>query len=167
MRTVRRRQAAPLSVALLSLALTGCAVLFNPSQQQVPVASDPQGAEVLVDGTLMGVTPITLELSGLKDYEVVLRLQGQERRIVLESKVSGTFVALDVLPGLALAGVSIALGEAWSAGAVDSFPELVVIVGSGLGTIAGVGSVAVNVLVDAATGRWRQLSPTAIEVTFE
>jgi hypothetical protein len=85
MRVARCRLTASLTLALLAFALTGCAVLFNPNPQHVPVASDPEGAEVLVDGTLMGVTPITLELSGLKDYEVVLRLQGQERRFVLES----------------------------------------------------------------------------------
>jgi hypothetical protein len=80
--------------------------------------------------------------------------------------VSGTFVALDVLPGQALAGVSIALGEAWSEGPVDSFPELMVIVGSSVGVVVGVGSAAVNVVAAASTGRWRQLSPTTIAVAF-
>lgn len=52
--------AAPRLLALLCLvASTGCATIFSSSDQAVSFSSNPQGAEVLVDGVPIGVTPMT------------------------------------------------------------------------------------------------------------
>lgn len=54
---------------------SGCATLASPtSVQRVPVTSAPPGAELFVDGDLVGVTPVTVELSR-RDSEVSLRME--------------------------------------------------------------------------------------------
>ncbi len=48
--------------------------------KQVTIASDPQGAVVLVDGAAIGVTPVTKELTfgEQKAFEIVLKKEGYE-----------------------------------------------------------------------------------------
>ena len=46
-----------LLIPLLVLSSSGCATMFTPAFQEVPVASTPAGAEVWIDGELIGVTP--------------------------------------------------------------------------------------------------------------
>jgi len=48
-------------LALISLS-TGCASIVKGTTQAVPISSDPSGADVLVDGNLVGTTPTTVEL---------------------------------------------------------------------------------------------------------
>lgn len=43
--------------AVLSLGLAGCATIFAPGPDLVPVDSDPGGARVFLDGRLVGQTP--------------------------------------------------------------------------------------------------------------
>jgi hypothetical protein len=145
--------------------LSGCAALFAPDPQPVPVDTRPPGAGVYVDGEYRGTTPLTLELDGRATHDVTLRLDDQERTIQLTSSVGATWVALDVVPGLALAGASFAVASTGS-GYVDSFGELLAVFGGGVGMAIGAGSAAVAVGVDAATGRWYRLSPGDIVVEF-
>ena len=144
----------------LTLTLAGCAALFSPSLQPVPITSTPEGAQVFVDDALVGTTPLTLELDAGNSYEIVIRHLAQERRITLQTGVSGTMVALDVVPALALAGLGL-----W----VMSDPnraEMIEIVG--LSMIAtGAGWTALNLAIDASSGRWRRLSPNEVVVAFD
>lgn len=89
-------------VAALSLSsLSACGALFNGGPANVSVNSTPAGAEVWVDGTNRGVTPATLQLSKGQNHTVTLRRPGyQETSVVLNRKVSTTYVILDVLGGL-------------------------------------------------------------------
>lgn len=52
-----------LGVAVLALASTGCATLENGTTQRIPVTSDPPGAQVLLDGRPVGVTPTQITIS--------------------------------------------------------------------------------------------------------
>ena len=147
----------------LALSLAGCAALFSPRLQPVPITSTPEGAQVFVDDALVGTTPITLELDARTNYEVVVRHRELERRFTLASGVSGTMVALDVVPGLALAGLGVyamAENDPGDAEIVGDFIGLLMI-----GT--GVGSAALNVAIDASSGRWRRLAPREIVVVFD
>jgi hypothetical protein len=91
-----------LVVAAMSLSsLSACGALFNGGPANVTVNSNPAGAEVWVDGTNRGVTPATLQLSKGQNHTVTLRRAGyQEQTVVINRKVSGTYVILDVLGGL-------------------------------------------------------------------
>jgi hypothetical protein len=109
--------------------------------------------------------PVTLELYGRATHDVALRLDDQERTIQLTSSVDATWVALDVVPGPVLAGASFAVASRGQE-SLDSFGDVVMILGGAGGHAIGAASVAVAVGVDAATGRWYRLSPGEIVVEF-
>jgi hypothetical protein len=71
------------------LGTTGCATIVNGRNQDVPLASQPAGATVTVDG-LRATTPGTLTLKRDQDYKLVFTKEGfPERQATLEKKVSG------------------------------------------------------------------------------
>lgn len=79
-------------VALLLLAphLGGCATIINGTTQTIPVATEPPGAEVYVDGTIKGHTPVNLQLNRKESYQVRLALSGYpDRNLNMESKMGG------------------------------------------------------------------------------
>ena len=154
-----------IGVLLLTFALGGCAAVFDPHPQTIPVTSTPAGAQVFVDDTLVGTTPITLELDGRTDYDLLLRLNSEERRMTLESQVSGAYVAQDVLPGAALAAGSIAALVTCLPGSESMGGLCYLFTAPPL--ILGVGSSVVSVAVDSGTGQWLRLSPNHVEVIFE
>jgi hypothetical protein len=100
-------------VATLSLSsLSACGALFNGGPANVTVNSNPAGAEVWVDGTNRGVTPATLQLTKNENHTVVLRRAGyQEQTVVLNRKLSSTYLILDILGGLIPVIVDAATGS--------------------------------------------------------
>lgn len=66
-----------LSVAIISatLALTGCASMFNDSRQNITIKTVPEGAEILIDGRTM-VAPTTVSLKGKSEYFVTASKKG-------------------------------------------------------------------------------------------
>ena len=92
--------------------LSGCGALFNGSPAKVNFTSTPEGADVLIDGTRRGTTPVVLDLQKNKDYTVVFKKNGyREITAVLSKKVSGTYIVLDVLGGLIPVVVDAATGS--------------------------------------------------------
>lgn len=166
-----RRLVRAAALPLLTLVLSGCATIFAPELQSIPVTSAPPGAEVLVDGVSVGVTPLTLELEPRTSYEVTLRLGGETVATTLESGVDSTYVALDVGPGLALATLSaIGIAQAARAGADTGDEALGVLLLGGPAIVAlgaGVTTAATSVAIDASSGRWYRLSPSKVAVEFE
>jgi len=61
-----------LVAALLGLA-GGCASIVKGTTQTVPIASNPEGADILVDGQLVGQTPASVEIKRKRDHIVTLR----------------------------------------------------------------------------------------------
>lgn len=63
---------------VLSLVLAGCATLFAPGPDLVPVDSEPAGARVYLDGRLVGATP-TIVVVNRKDAGLLrIELPGYE-----------------------------------------------------------------------------------------
>ena len=97
---------------LLVVASTGCATLFNASQKSIPMASTPPEAEVWVDGSLRGTTPVSLELNNHTSHVVVFRKEGyQDVTCELDARVGAGWVILDVLGGLVPVIVDAATGS--------------------------------------------------------
>ena len=75
------RSSATLAFALIvSLGMSGCATLFSGSTDTITFTSEPDGAEVVVDGLSRGRTPVTIpvERPGFGDQMVTLRLEGYD-----------------------------------------------------------------------------------------
>lgn len=54
----------PLTIlAVMALAFTSCATLFTGTTQSVTIDSQPQGANIVIDGQLVGTTPARVRLN--------------------------------------------------------------------------------------------------------
>lgn len=101
-----------LTVICLSLYFTGCATLFKGTSEEINFGSNPVGAEVWVDGNMMGHTPVNFKLVTKKTYTIELRYQGQSKTITLNNHVGAGWIILDVLAGLIPVIIDAATG-AW------------------------------------------------------
>lgn len=71
-----------LGVLLATVGATGCATLFSNRSDDLKFDSDPSGAEILLDGRLIGRTPLTyaIERTAFGQPQVRLRLEGHKTR---------------------------------------------------------------------------------------
>lgn len=81
----------------MSLLLSSCATVFKGGEQNIAFNSNPQGAEILIDGEPFGTTPQIIRLEVQRSYEVTLRQGDQERDITIRNRVGTQWVVLDVL----------------------------------------------------------------------
>ena len=79
----------------------GCATLFKGSTDSVDFSSEPSGAQVYVNGNLLGTTPVQLKLESKKSYTLEFKKDGFETKtIVLNNSVGAGWIVLDILGGL-------------------------------------------------------------------
>jgi hypothetical protein len=88
--------------ALLAAVLTsGCAAVLGSHQKTFDLQSTPQSADVYVDGTRLGATPLRVKLDNHKNYTFVFRKEGyKEASCSLTKATGGGWVIFDVLTGL-------------------------------------------------------------------
>lgn len=97
---------------LLTLALAGCAAIFSSGPTALTFRSDPEGAQVLLNGVPHGTTPVVLELQADEDNIVTFRRAGcSDVTLPLETHVQAGFVILDLLAGIIGIAVDAATGE--------------------------------------------------------
>jgi uncharacterized protein YceK len=65
------------SVVLLVL-FSGCATVLSGTSQEITFNSEPAGAQVIVDGEVMGRTPVTVTLRKNKFDNVTVELEGYQ-----------------------------------------------------------------------------------------
>ena len=133
-----------LLIPLLVLGSSGCATMFNPRHQEVPVTSTPEGAEVWIDGEVVGVTPVTVTVKADENHEVVVKLGDEERAWALERRKSAggvlglagdvlilvpTGLVGGILIGLGIEGGSCAFSWGEGCAAPDAIPEFIVLGG--------------------------------------
>jgi hypothetical protein len=103
---------------LLALALfifDGCATIFKGSTDTVNYSSEPSGAKVYVNGSLMGTTPFQLELKSNQTYTIEFRKDGYENKtVMLNNSVGAGWIVLDVVFGLVPIIVDAATGNWYS-----------------------------------------------------
>jgi hypothetical protein len=54
----------------------GCATIIKGSHQAVPISSEPTSADVLLDGTLVGQTPMSIQMKRKHDHLVTVQKAG-------------------------------------------------------------------------------------------
>ena len=87
------------AVALVVFTVAGCATIVKGSTQKVPVASDPPAADVLVDGNLVGATPVTVTLKRKDDHLITIQKPGFQPRSVAVVKNVGGAVWGNIIAG--------------------------------------------------------------------
>jgi hypothetical protein len=89
------------AVVLASVvSLVGCATLFKQKSRTVAFNSDPQGADIYINGNRMGKTPMPMNLSNLKAVTVTFKKEGyDDKTYIINTKVGGGWVVLDCLGG--------------------------------------------------------------------
>jgi hypothetical protein len=93
---------------------SGCATLLAPKTHPLSLASEPQGAQVIVNGVDMGMTPLKLELKADQNFTIEFRKEGYETQThIVNSQVGAGWVILDVLFGLVPVIVDASTG-AWN-----------------------------------------------------
>lgn len=71
-----------LIIIAVMISMTSCATLFTGTTQEVTIDSTPPGAEIIIDGQTLGITPITVEVDRELDAlteggkEISLHLDG-------------------------------------------------------------------------------------------
>ena len=74
--------------------------------------SNPAGAEVLIEGNVVGTTPLTVNLNNHVGNRITLRREGhQDFTCVFETGVPSKWVILDILGGLVPIIVGSATGD--------------------------------------------------------
>jgi hypothetical protein len=88
-----------LILLLAVIILSSCAAILHGTTDEVNFNSNPEGAEVWVNGELKGFTPLlNLKLKSDKDYKVEIKKSGFTTHIgSINSGVSGGYIVADVL----------------------------------------------------------------------
>ncbi|MCX2837805.1 PEGA domain-containing protein [Salinimicrobium sp. MT39] len=100
------------AVLFIGMTFTSCATLFGKKSHPLALSSEPDGAEVYVNGFKMGVTPVELNLKADKSYTIEFRKNGFDSVTrVVNTKVGAGWVVLDVLGGVIPVVIDAATGN--------------------------------------------------------
>jgi len=77
---------------LAVLASLGCATIVDGTTQELTFGSEPEGAQVVLDGQVLGFTPLTVEIDRAEGRTVELRKAGYaSEQIALTTDLNPTF----------------------------------------------------------------------------
>src|SRR6516164_9781265 len=77
---------------------TGCATVFHGSSEKVTFTSDPEGANVYLDGMNAGFTPFEAPIDSRRNHTVEFKMDGYEpRNLAISSSAGAGWVVLDVV----------------------------------------------------------------------
>jgi len=78
-------------IASVSL-ISGCATIISGENQTVTIQTIPEGAEVVINGAVKGITPITFPLKREDGSVLELRKEGYKSHVgVLHTELNGMF----------------------------------------------------------------------------
>ena len=101
------------SIFIICFLISSCALIFKGTKEEVNFGSDPQRAEVYVNGVKMGETPFALKLVTKETYAIEFRLEGyKSKSFQINNKVGAGWIILDILCGLIPVIIDAATG-AW------------------------------------------------------
>ena len=101
--------------AVISFVFISCATIFKGTTDEVSFSSDPSGAKVYINGSLLGTTPVQLELKSKNSYTIEFKKEGYEpRTVVLNNSVGAGWIILDVIFGIIPIVVDAATGSWFS-----------------------------------------------------
>jgi hypothetical protein len=86
-------------IGALLMVFTGCATIVKGTTQTIPVASDPDSADVTIDGVLYGQTPIDLKVKRKRNHLVTINKTGFHPKNIPITKNVGGAVWGNILAG--------------------------------------------------------------------
>ena len=93
-------------------AFSGCAAIFKGNHSKVVATSQPEGADVYVNGYFYGTTPVKLKLRSKESYVLEFRKEGYKTQVRhIHSQVGAGWIVLDVIFGLIPVIVDAATGS--------------------------------------------------------
>ena len=99
------------TLCCLGLLLQGCATIMQGSKQSIPVSGSPAGATVILNGQIMGSTPLILKVARKEDHTLTIEKEGYEpTEIELKRRFSVLFIGNILIGGLVGMGVDAATG---------------------------------------------------------
>jgi hypothetical protein len=102
-----------IAVFLACIYFSSCALIFKGTKEELNFGSDPQRAEVYVNGVRMGETPLSLKLVTKKTYTIEFRKEGYKpETFQVNNSVGAGWIVLDILGGLVPVIIDAATG-AW------------------------------------------------------
>jgi len=100
-------------LAAFAFMSSSCALIFKGTSEEVRFGSDPQRAEVWVNGAKMGETPVSLKLESKKTYTIEFKMEGYKSVTKsITNHVGAGWIVLDILAGLVPVIIDAATG-AW------------------------------------------------------
>ncbi len=157
-------------LGLLTISLSSCALIAHGTSQNILVNSRPTGAEVFLEGELIGKTPMEVKLKRSGRHEITLRYGEQERVVIVKSRADTGSIILDATP-LAIAGglTVLACASTGSSSSSSGFVDF----GNDIAEAFCIGGLLVSLvsatplIVDGATGAWHVLSPKEVMADFD
>lgn len=103
-----------LFVVVALLPLVGCATIFKGGNEDVTFTSEPQGADVSVDGQPIGQTPVVAKLKSAKHHIIQMKADGYEpASMTLTNHVGAGWVVWDIFSWFGIALIVDALSGDW------------------------------------------------------
>jgi hypothetical protein len=100
---------------VMLMCATGCASIVKGTTQDIPMTSVPAGADVLVDGSLVGQTPLKAQLKRKNDHLVTIQKTGyQTKTVAVVKDVGGAVWGNILLGGLIGWGVDASTGAQYN-----------------------------------------------------
>ena len=95
--------------------ITGCATILKQKSVDVAVNTEPEGANVFLNGNRVGKTPITLNLPHKHSVVLVFRKDGyEEMSHRIDKHLVGGWLVVSFLCDVLPAGIDLATQSAWS-----------------------------------------------------
>lgn len=109
-----------LSLVAIVCYMAGCS-LFGPMNQSIGVNSDPPGAEVIVSGKAMGITPLRFEVDRGENIVLEVQKSGYQTQYRTSSRHLSGLGMLDTISGFfwLVPFVGLASSAAWEHEPVD------------------------------------------------
>ena len=102
------------SVILSFVVLTGCATILSGSKQPLNVRSNVEGADVYVNGELVGKTPFSGTVKKQKSMHIRVSKAGyQQEEMILKGSVESVFWLNILVGGLLGSTTDLATGSMW------------------------------------------------------
>lgn len=105
-------------IILLLLTFTffyGCASIFKGVNEEVNINSEPNGANIYVNGQMLGKTPLQIRLPTKNTHYIEFVKEGYEKKtFILTSSIGAHWIILDILSGLIPIIIDAATGSWYS-----------------------------------------------------